>query len=66
MKLWSVGQIAERFGVRSHRVRYVVRVGGIEPEVVVAHYRGYSDQAVAAIGRALVQTPRRAITVTPA
>ncbi|MCH8134195.1 MAG: Hsp70 family protein [Myxococcales bacterium] len=34
MRLWTVGQISVRYGVRSHRIRYVAQVAGIEPSAI--------------------------------
>ena len=59
MKLWSTGQIAERYGVRGHRVRYICRIHNIEPAAQIGRTPGFTFDAVEKIGKALAETPTR-------
>jgi hypothetical protein len=45
----TIQSIAERLGVRPHRIAYIVKARRIEPAAWVGHTRVFSEQAVAQI-----------------
>jgi len=55
-KLLTTGQIAERFGIREHRVLYAIRTRKIKAVGRAGLYRLYDIKGVLAIGRALAES----------
>jgi DNA-binding transcriptional MerR regulator len=52
-KMPTIGEIAERFGVPSHRIVYVVESRHIEPSGIAGHARVFDEAAVQRIGSEL-------------